>query len=127
MIEGLYIHVPFCDGKCHYCAFYSVPYSRERGAAWLSALKREAEAARGEFGPFAFSTIFMGGGTPTILPLDQLEELLALEGHALSWPGKRRTRQSASLQNGGVYFFRPGFLTGFALALTLAFLIAGLG
>jgi oxygen-independent coproporphyrinogen-3 oxidase len=77
-IEGLYVHVPFCDGKCHYCAFYSVPYSREKGAAWLAALKREAEAARSEFGPFAFSTVFLGGGTPTILPMDQLEELLDL-------------------------------------------------
>lgn len=80
MIPGLYIHVPFCDGKCHYCAFYSVPYSRERGAAWLSALKREAEAARSEFGPFSFSTVFLGGGTPTLLPMDLLEELLALAG-----------------------------------------------
>jgi oxygen-independent coproporphyrinogen-3 oxidase len=80
MIPGLYIHVPFCDGKCHYCAFYSVPYSRERGADWMSALKREAEAARREFGPFAFSTVFFGGGTPTILPLDQLEALLGVVG-----------------------------------------------
>jgi oxygen-independent coproporphyrinogen-3 oxidase len=78
MIEPLYIHVPFCDGKCHYCAFYSVPYSREKGAAWLASLKPEAEAARSEFGPFAFSTIFLGGGTPTILPMDQLAELLDL-------------------------------------------------
>lgn len=80
MIEGLYIHVPFCDGKCHYCAFYSVPYTREKGAAWLSALKREAEEARAEFGPFTFSTVFMGGGTPTLLPQDQLEELLGVVG-----------------------------------------------
>lgn len=80
MIPGLYIHVPFCDGKCHYCAFYSVPYSRERAAAWLAALKREAQAARHEFGSFCFSTVFLGGGTPTLLPADQLEELLALVG-----------------------------------------------
>ncbi len=78
MIEGLYIHVPFCDGKCHYCAFYSVPYSREKGEVWLAALKREAEAARSEFGPFAYSTVFLGGGTPTLLPMDQLEKLLSL-------------------------------------------------
>lgn len=80
MIEGLYIHVPFCDGKCHYCAFYSISYSREKGVAWLAALKREAEAARSEFGPFAFSTVFLGGGTPTILPMDQLAELLGVAG-----------------------------------------------
>jgi oxygen-independent coproporphyrinogen-3 oxidase len=83
MIEGLYIHVPFCDGKCHYCAFYSVPYSRGKGAAWLAALKGEAEAARSQFGPFAFSTVFLGGGTPTILPMDQLEELLGVVGRLI--------------------------------------------
>ena len=64
MIEGLYIHVPFCDGKCHYCAFYSVPYHISIGTAWLEALKSEWEWARHEFGPFRPSTIFMGGGTP---------------------------------------------------------------
>ncbi len=76
MIEGLYIHVPFCDGKCHYCAFYSVPYSPARGSAWLAALKRELDAALLQSGPFSLSTIFLGGGTPTILPMDLLEELL---------------------------------------------------
>lgn len=78
MIEGLYIHVPFCDGKCHYCAFYSVPFTQEKGVAWLEALKREAGAASNELGPFSFSTVFMGGGTPSILPLNQLEGLLDL-------------------------------------------------
>ncbi len=78
MIEGLYIHVPFCDGKCHYCAFYSVPYRRELASAWLGNLRREMESAIAEFGPLSPSTIFLGGGTPTLLPMDQLEALLGL-------------------------------------------------
>ncbi|MEI6515309.1 MAG: coproporphyrinogen-III oxidase family protein [bacterium] len=78
MIEGLYIHVPFCDGKCHYCAFYSVPYRRELASDWLGNLRREMEAAIAEFGPLSPSTIFFGGGTPTLLPMDQLEQLLDL-------------------------------------------------
>ncbi len=77
-IEGLYVHVPFCDGKCYYCAFYSMPYCRNSGVKWLAALKREVAAARKKYGPLQVSTLFMGGGTPTILPLDQLEELVGV-------------------------------------------------
>lgn len=77
-IDGLYVHVPFCDGKCYYCAFYSLPFHRALGSAWLSALQTELELAHAEYGPFRFSTIFIGGGTPTALPDDQLSSLLDL-------------------------------------------------
>lgn len=75
-IEGLYVHVPFCDGKCHYCAFYSVPYSPELGLAWLDALTAEYEAARRLLPPIAPDTVFIGGGTPSQLSPEQLESLL---------------------------------------------------
>ncbi len=78
LIDGLYVHVPFCDGKCHYCAFYSVPYTRDQAAKWLSAIAKEGEQALEKFGPLPLTSIFMGGGTPTMLPSDQLEPLLAL-------------------------------------------------
>ena len=77
-IDGLYVHVPFCDGKCHYCAFYSVPYTRELGEAWLTALTRERELALEQYGPLPLTSIFMGGGTPSMLPRDQMERLLTL-------------------------------------------------
>jgi len=77
-IEGLYVHVPFCDGKCHYCAFYSVPYRRELASAWLGAVKKERDQALERYGVLPLTSIFLGGGTPSILPLDQLEELLTI-------------------------------------------------
>jgi oxygen-independent coproporphyrinogen-3 oxidase len=78
VIDGLYVHVPFCDGKCHYCAFYSVPYTRELGQSWLAAVTEERNQVLQRYGTLPVSTIFMGGGTPTLLPLDQLQGLLTL-------------------------------------------------
>lgn len=77
-IEGLYVHVPFCDGKCHYCAFYSVPYHPSLGDAWLEALGLELALAERAFGPLQPRTLFLGGGTPTVLSPDVLLRLLNL-------------------------------------------------
>ncbi|MEI6168443.1 MAG: coproporphyrinogen-III oxidase family protein [bacterium] len=88
-INGLYVHVPFCDGKCHYCAFYSVPYARELGEAWLTAITRERDQALARYGTLSLTSIFMGGGTPSMLPPDQMERLLTLlrpeREQVLSW------------------------------------------
>ncbi len=66
MGPGLYIHVPFCAGKCAYCDFYSRPDAADPAVArWLDGLVREAARAPDGFVP---RTIFIGGGTPTILP-----------------------------------------------------------
>jgi oxygen-independent coproporphyrinogen III oxidase len=75
-LSHLYVHVPFCNGACHYCAFYSVPCADPAGiAAWLGALDTEAEqAARAE--RFALETLYLGGGTPTVLADRSLERLL---------------------------------------------------
>ena len=113
--EGLYVHVPFCDGKCHYCAFYSVPYHRALGEAWLSALRAELDLARAEYGPSCFSTLFMGGGTPTILPDDQLRTLLGFlkessgvaDGAGIEWtseanPGSLTAAKLAIMKSCGV-------------------------
>lgn len=111
-IDGLYVHVPFCDGKCHYCAFYSVPYTRELGAAWLSALTRERDLALARYGTLPLTSIFMGGGTPSMLPLDQMEQLLTLLN--LSAPAHSERVEWTSEAN-------PGSLTSDRLALMKAF------
>lgn len=100
-IDGLYVHVPFCDGKCHYCAFYSVPYTRELGQAWLAAVKHERDQALVQYGRLPLTSIFMGGGTPTILPLDQLEELLALLRGASMAPPLHLKRTGNSILSEG--------------------------
>ena len=76
MIEaapGLYIHVPFCSGKCPYCDFYSLA-APGLIRLWLDALVLEMERRAGSFG--SFDTLYLGGGTPSHLPGDVLSELL---------------------------------------------------
>lgn len=77
---GLYIHVPFCDGKCPYCAFYSVPFDEVLADRYIAAVEREAERLLPLCPPGALATVYIGGGTPTALLPRQLDRLLALAG-----------------------------------------------
>ncbi len=72
---SLYLHVPFCFHKCHYCDFYSLVDRRGRQDRFTSRLRSELDALR----PFAapLRTIFVGGGTPSLLRLDLWQSLLA--------------------------------------------------
>ncbi len=70
---GLYVHVPFCSGKCPYCDFYSVP-GPARSAEWAEAVLREAHLLAADFG--RFDTLYLGGGTPSLLPVQTLKGLL---------------------------------------------------
>jgi oxygen-independent coproporphyrinogen-3 oxidase len=77
-VEALYVHVPFCFHKCHYCDFYSITrQSPERMARYVDLVLREAEQwARAERIELRPRTVFFGGGTPTLLPIDQMSRLL---------------------------------------------------
>jgi oxygen-independent coproporphyrinogen-3 oxidase len=68
---GLYIHIPFCLSKCGYCSFYSIK-SINLIPAFLSALKQEMEFYSNHFQ--SFETIYIGGGTPSLLSAKQLAE-----------------------------------------------------
>jgi len=70
---GLYIHIPFCVKKCSYCAFYSSTLL-SRVPDFLEALFKEMKSARHPFGPF--DTVYLGGGTPSLLRPQQLREIL---------------------------------------------------
>ena len=76
LLAGLYIHIPFCKAKCAYCDFPSWPGREGDGRRYLQALLREAALWRQERGPMAFGTVFIGGGTPSLLPAGALERLL---------------------------------------------------
>lgn len=71
---GLYVHIPFCQRKCPYCAFYSVPISGRSPKRLVSALHRELDL-------YAITepvrTIYIGGGSPTSLPPELLIGLTA--------------------------------------------------
>lgn len=77
---GLYAHVPFCDGKCSYCAFYSTRYNANLANRYVAAVERELKSLSesGDVKGRAFDTVYFGGGTPTILSDRQLERLCSL-------------------------------------------------
>ena len=75
-MRNLYIHVPFCAGKCDYCAFYSEPVpDAEMIRRWLDRilLQLEENAPRLK----KAETVYFGGGTPSLLPEDVLRRLFA--------------------------------------------------
>lgn len=71
---GLYFHIPFCDGKCPYCDFYSLKGNNALYDAYTAAVIRAIKYA-----PYDFSaeTIYFGGGTPALLGADRLCEILS--------------------------------------------------
>ncbi len=71
-IANVYVHVPFCVRKCHYCAFYSEASSGELIDRYVGALVRELERVAADLKP---QTIFFGGGTPSLLNLHQWERI----------------------------------------------------
>ncbi len=73
MHAGLYIHIPFCRTKCPYCDFYSIP-SLSLVPKWLEAVHKEILVYKGLF-PI-FDSLFLGGGTPTVLNQSQWSELM---------------------------------------------------
>ncbi|HLE18566.1 MAG TPA: radical SAM family heme chaperone HemW, partial [Syntrophales bacterium] len=70
---GLYIHIPFCLSKCHYCGFYSTT-SLEPVDDYVRALLGEMDIYREDFN--AFDTIYIGGGTPSVIPVKYLAIIL---------------------------------------------------
>lgn len=73
-MAGLYIHIPFCHSKCIYCDFYSTPRIDSLDQL-LDALLREYQRRHDEISE-TFSTVYIGGGTPSIIPTDKLAQLL---------------------------------------------------
>ena len=73
---GIYIHIPFCEHKCIYCDFYSV-ITNENRPGFLEALKKEIKTYSGKFaGDKTVKSIFFGGGTPSLLEVPEIEEIL---------------------------------------------------
>jgi oxygen-independent coproporphyrinogen-3 oxidase len=73
---SLYIHIPFCVGKCHYCGFYSTIYTEQLATEYIAALRREAAAYASALKGRTFDSVYLGGGTPTVLSPSQLEKLI---------------------------------------------------
>jgi oxygen-independent coproporphyrinogen-3 oxidase len=73
---GLYVHVPFCRVRCPFCSF-AVTVDQRGMQGWLEALEREIALRRTSF-DLPFDTVYLGGGTPSLLPPAMVERLLDL-------------------------------------------------
>jgi oxygen-independent coproporphyrinogen-3 oxidase len=80
----LYLHVPFCEYRCGFCNLFTYAGgSDEMAIAYLDQVRREASVVRDGLADHRFSRVAFGGGTPTFLEEDELEELLAIAGAML--------------------------------------------
>ena len=71
-MRGIYIHVPFCQRKCPYCAFYSRPYSEDAASAYLRALTAAIAASDA----VKADTLYFGGGTPALLGAEKIAKII---------------------------------------------------
>jgi len=94
---GLYIHVPFCRRACHYCDFYFTPRASLMGD-YAEALLREIDLYAPLLERFPIETVFLGGGTPSWLPIPYREDLSAAE-NLRHWQGLGVTRVSVGIQS----------------------------
>ena len=76
-MSGIYLHVPFCKSKCAYCNFFSLA-SEKKMQEYVEALKREIVARSKYLGNETVKTIYFGGGTPSLLPVRYIGEILEL-------------------------------------------------
>lgn len=73
---GLYLHFPFCVRKCRYCDFLSFPSDEAGREIYLERLKEEIKARGAAYQDYNIETLFIGGGTPSLMTGQQLTELL---------------------------------------------------
>lgn len=75
-MPGLYVHIPYCIRKCHYCDFLSAPGTEDEISRYLRVLEQEIKEKAVCFSGMEVDTVFLGGGTPSILSAEQIESLL---------------------------------------------------
>lgn len=72
---GLYVHIPFCIQKCKYCDFHSFCVAGQNPDQYVACLLREMEQVSGIMQDYQVDTIYLGGGTPSVLADDQIEKI----------------------------------------------------
>ena len=73
---GIYIHIPFCATKCNYCDFYSITDSESLIPRFIKAICKEIEQCSTDTSKWKFDTIFIGGGTPSLIKAREIEKIL---------------------------------------------------
>ncbi len=111
---GVYVHVPFCAARCGYCDFNTYTASELAGSGaspdgWLAAVRRELERAAATVGPRAVDTVFVGGGTPSLLGADRLATVLDAVRQTFGLaPDAEVTTESNPESTSPEFFARPG-------------------
>jgi oxygen-independent coproporphyrinogen-3 oxidase len=124
---SLYLHVPFCVSKCGYCSFYSEPVSEAPISfeasldAWLRALTREVETFIAHWGGRPpLRTLYIGGGTPSLLPPPVWRRLIRLLESAFDLAGLEEATVEAnpcSLTEEHLSLWRDAFITRVSLGV----------
>lgn len=99
-VRSLYIHVPFCSHKCHYCDFYSFVDTRDQQDAFVDRLIEELTLLSPHAAGAPLKTIFIGGGTPSLLGLGLWERLLDRLGALFDLPWMGPARGDAAVARG---------------------------
>ncbi|QNL97720.1 radical SAM family heme chaperone HemW [Treponema sp. Marseille-Q4132] len=73
----LYVHIPFCTSKCSYCDFFSIPCAEKIGDEYIDAVLNEAAFAASLCDIDSWKTIYVGGGTPSLLSEKQIDFLFS--------------------------------------------------
>ena len=85
---GIYIHIPFCKQKCYYCDFVSFSNKEEYIEKYVETLKREIDGY--DLSNYNITTIYIGGGTPSRIPSEKIQEILEkirqkISGNQTKW------------------------------------------
>ena len=98
---GLYIHIPFCVKKCAYCDFLSFAADEATKEKYVTALCEEIRANKENVEEYMVETVYFGGGTPSVLAVEQLEtifgailETFEVRGFAQDGQGKKAKKKS---------------------------------
>lgn len=83
-MSAIYLHIPFCKQKCHYCNFYSLASVKYR-SVFVDALLREIELRQNYLTDKKITSIYFGGGTPSLLEVDEINRILKKLGEYFSW------------------------------------------
>lgn len=75
--SGIYVHLPYCASRCGYCAFVVTTDPGSQGV-YLALLDKEAELVAAEASRASFDSVYLGGGTPSLLPPEEVARLLAM-------------------------------------------------
>ena len=90
-VLNFYVHIPFCESRCSYCMYYSRKGDKKSIDKYIKNIESQIEFFKGTFKGKYFSSLYFGGGTPSILNNLQLEKILKSLFASFDFKGGERT------------------------------------